>query len=209
MVPALKSSAMAKEDKHIKTKCKSVLGYKDICVWREWVQMESPILMRRGKKNKTHKHTVRARMLKESWIWVTRWEQEPTIKILWDPSPQINRTRHWVTSEVGSEGHPMHSLLFGGPLMKARGSTLSGLAPVVLPPIGTQKNTCTGMGVYQLKRITYKEIWFPPPISLTDKNDFTSSFIKDMARVTSSPKLGTLKSFSTPLCSHYPYPVNC
>lgn len=61
------------------------------------------------------------------------------------------------------------------------------------------------MGLYHVELVTYKTKGFSSPISPIDKNDFTSSSIKDMTGVTSFSKPETLKSFSTPGCSHYPY----
>lgn len=61
------------------------------------------------------------------------------------------------------------------------------------------------MVLYHLELVTYKTKRFSSPISPIDKNDFTSSSIKDMTGVTSFSKPETLKSFSTPGCSRYPY----
>lgn len=73
--------------------------------------------------------------------------------------------------------------------MKARGSTLLGVAPVVLKVTGTQTPK------KHIHRYRCLKVWFPPPIFPTDKNDFISSSTKDLAKVTSLLKPETLRPF--------------
>lgn len=73
--------------------------------------------------------------------------------------------------------------------MKARGSTLLGIAPGVLKATGTQTPK------KHIHRYRCLKVCFPPSIFLTDKNDFISSSTKDLAKVTSLLKPETLRSF--------------
>lgn len=58
--------------------------------------------------------------------------------------------------------------------MKARGSTLFDIAPVVLRAAETQTP------MKRIHRHRCLKVWFPPPIFPIDENDFISSSTKDL-----------------------------
>lgn len=101
----------------------------------------------------------------------------------------------WRASSEGWQPHRL-SLSSSGPTGK-QGPACCGTA---------RPRVCMSAGWSSSRMTRYS---FHCPISPMAKNDFTSGSIKGMARGTSLLKVETLKSFSTSLCSHYPYPINC
>lgn len=97
---------------------------------------------------------------------MSRQKQDPKPREFWEPSPQANRTRHWITSEVESRWHPVGSPLLWRACHEGQRPDPLRLSSGVLTAIRDQPSAeqhSHRSGRLRLELITDHKARLPPP----------------------------------------------